>query len=242
MSGTVEFATFIQHLPSEVLPYSVELWEAAEDSGVDPWHLVAILWRESMAGGAPGYRPLHDPAGTGDFIARRPGTVYRQPSGKFYKVPDGGMPGDGGGWGRGLMQIDFGVHNEWVRTGKWKEPKASFEYAAGLLSGYRRYFSTPAPRALLKIDEWRVTNGIPKYGIQAWATLYPWVNHTNALRSDPRPLAGGALDRAALAAYNAGTSGVLQAVAYGIPAEAATSGQDYVTWCEKRIAQWQAPL
>lgn len=242
MSGTVEFATFVQHLPADALPFSVDLWESATYHGVDPWHMVAVLWRESMAGGAPGYRPPHDPAGTGDFIARRPGTSYRQPSGKFYQVPAGGMPGDGGGWGRGLMQIDFAVHNEWVITGAWKDPRKSFDYAAKLLASFRKYFSTPAAGTLIKVDEWRITQGIPKYGIRAWATLYPWVSHADRLRADPRPLAGVDLDRAALAAYNAGPSGVLQALAYGVPAEACTSGQDYVSWCERKISHWKSPL
>ena len=233
MTASVEFYTFVHHLPEEALEYAVECWDAAVTHGVDPWHLVAILWRESLAGTAPGYSPKNSPEGTGDRIPRRAGGTYTQLSGKVYTIPASGLPEDGQGWGRGLMQIDWGVHHEWCLTGVWKTAAGSFDYAAKLLADIRRALGSagPCPPAA----PWRLEHGLPQYKVQPWKGLYPLLHAP----INPRPLSGIDLDRAALAAYNAGIGGVLQALSVGAPAEAATAGQNYVTWCEKHIANWK---
>ena len=69
------------------------------------------------------------PEGTGDFIERRFPTGHR----------DGPLPSDDGGFGRGLMQIDYDYH-EFARTGNWKEPKENISYGAKILHDLRRYF------------------------------------------------------------------------------------------------------
>ncbi len=56
----------------------------------------------------------HGPAGTGDFTPRRFPTRYRT----------GPLPPDGGGFGRGLMQIDFDSH-PFARTGPWRDASAN---------------------------------------------------------------------------------------------------------------------
>jgi len=73
------------------------------------------------------------PEGTGDFIERRFLTRHRE----------GPLPPDGGGFGRGLMQIDYDYH-EFARTGNWKDPKENIFYAAKILHDLRRYFERKA--------------------------------------------------------------------------------------------------
>lgn len=63
------------------------------------------------------------PAGTGDFVPRRFPTAFR-PS---------GLPADGGGFGRGLMQIDFDAF-EFARTGNWQDPQANVEFGCSVFT------------------------------------------------------------------------------------------------------------
>jgi hypothetical protein len=62
------------------------------------------------------------PAGTGDFAPRKCPTACRQ----------GALPPDNGGFGRGLMQIDFDAH-EFARIGSWKDPEQNIKYGCGVL-------------------------------------------------------------------------------------------------------------
>lgn len=70
------------------------------------------------------------PAGTGDFIKRRAPTAYRS----------GPLPPDGGGFGRGLMQIDFDAH-EFARSGNWQDPAANIAYGCQVLAQNRTYLA-----------------------------------------------------------------------------------------------------
>lgn len=91
----------------------------AEQAGVPSSIICGIGSRESHWGLAltpPG------PAGTGDFIPRR----SRRP----WRTSD--LPPDGGGFGRGLMQIDFDAH-PFARTGHWQDPEANILYGCGVL-------------------------------------------------------------------------------------------------------------
>ena len=62
------------------------------------------------------------PSGTGDTIKRRFPTQYRI----------GALPPDGGGFGRGLMQVDFDAH-EFARSGNWKDPAQNIDYGCSVL-------------------------------------------------------------------------------------------------------------
>jgi len=66
------------------------------------------------------------PAGTGDFAQRRFPTQFRQ----------GPLPSDGGGFGRGLMQIDFDAQ-EFARTGSWRDPEQNILAGCKVLAGFR---------------------------------------------------------------------------------------------------------
>ena len=68
------------------------------------------------------------PAGTGDFTGRRFPTKFRTEA----RPPDGGF-------GRGLMQIDFDAH-EFARTGNWKDPRENILYGAKVLADNRDFF------------------------------------------------------------------------------------------------------
>jgi hypothetical protein len=65
-------------------------------------------------------------AGTGDFAPRRYPTKFRT----------GPLPPDGGGYGRGLMQIDYDAH-PFARGDLWKAAGANIQYGAGVLAAAR---------------------------------------------------------------------------------------------------------
>lgn len=102
---------FTGHL-NESDQYREYIARASEISG----YAVPIVWaigsRESGWGLA--LRP-QGPGGTGDFAPR-----------------SGGKPHDGGGYGRGLMQIDYKSH-EFARTGPWSNPRENILYAASVM-------------------------------------------------------------------------------------------------------------
>jgi len=70
------------------------------------------------------------PAGTGDFAPRRGPNQFRS----------GPLPGDGLGFGRGLMQIDFDFQ-EFARTGAWRDPEANIREGCDILSQAVKFFS-----------------------------------------------------------------------------------------------------
>jgi len=195
------------------------------------------MQRESNGGHAlspPG------PAGTGDVHPRKPGTTYLA-DGRYVVGPTG-LPEDGFGWGRGLMQIDYGVHNAWATSADWRQPLVNITKAGELLRRLTTFFETPQSGAGVMIDRWRFTGLHDQKGVTivaGWQDKYglgsagPYV--------DPRPLTDPRkLTLAALAAYNAGQSGVLEAIAASLPADAPTAGNDYASWILNRVEAWEA--
>jgi putative peptidoglycan binding protein/transglycosylase-like protein with SLT domain len=90
----------------------------AQRIGVPSVVIAGIGSRESrwgLANRPPG------PAGTGDFGQRSFPTSFRT----------GPLPDDGG-FGRGLMQIDFDA-SEFARTGNWKDPEANINAGCNVL-------------------------------------------------------------------------------------------------------------
>lgn len=104
---------------TEATKYKAFIEEAAAKHGFSPSLIAGIGSRESHWGLA--LKPV-GPAGTGDFAKRKYPTSLR----------DGPLPPDGGGFGRGLMQIDFDAH-EFARTGKWQDPKENIFYGCKVL-------------------------------------------------------------------------------------------------------------
>jgi hypothetical protein len=68
------------------------------------------------------------PGGRGDFARRRPRGERVTPE-----------PPDGGGYGRGLMQIDYDWH-EFARTGRWQDPRENIMYACIVIDNAYKFF------------------------------------------------------------------------------------------------------
>lgn len=104
---------------AEAVKFKVFINAAAQKIGVDPVVVGGIGSRESRWGlinRPPG------PAGTGDFGPRRFPTAFRA----------GALPPDGGGYGRGLMQIDFDAF-PFARTGNWQDSASNINTGCNVL-------------------------------------------------------------------------------------------------------------
>jgi hypothetical protein len=104
---------------TEALKFKVLINAAAQKIGVDPVVVGGIGSRESRWGlinRPPG------PAGTGDFGPRKFPTAFRIAA----------LPPDGGGYGRGLMQIDFDAF-PFARGGNWQDPNANINTGCSVL-------------------------------------------------------------------------------------------------------------
>lgn len=224
-------AAFRLALPPAVAQYATAILTAAQRFGVDPWALAAIMYNESRGGIASGYTP-QGPAGTGDFIPRWAGNKYFQ-----FANPQTGLPPDGKGWGRGLMQIDYGVHNAWVTTNPWYDAQTNIDKGAEILKWNLDYFRKP-PGSSVTVESWRITKGMPQYGIAPWQSKYPRSTWPTQV-ADVRPLVGQPLYEAAIAAYNVSYPAVLQALGLGLPAEAGTSNQSYVSKFLSLVSGWK---
>lgn len=83
------------------------------------------------------------PAGTGDFAKRRFPTPHRS----------GPLPGDGG-FGRGLLQIDYDA-NEFARTGNWRDAGANILCGCQVLADCLAFFKRKT--SLTDTALWRAT-------------------------------------------------------------------------------------
>jgi len=123
---------------------AVERYRGAIEEGarlceVEPCVIAGIGSRESHWGLA--LKPP-EPGGTGDFYKRRNPTRYR----------NGALPPDGGGFGRGLMQIDYDAH-AFAREGNWQDPHENILYGCGVLRDAFRFMrrkTNLADRPLLR--------------------------------------------------------------------------------------------
>jgi soluble lytic murein transglycosylase-like protein len=103
---------------------------AAAKYSLAPSLICAIGSRESNWGQGSDMRPK-GPAGTGDWAPRNP------------KVWGYAMPPDGLGWGRGLVQIDYG-EGVFGRTGDWMDAAANIDFGSNeLASNIKHYTANP---------------------------------------------------------------------------------------------------
>ena len=99
--------------------YKQFIESAAQQFGLQPAIVCGIGSRESGWGlllKPPG------PGGTGDFAPRKNTKPFRP----------GPLPPDGGGYGRGLMQIDFDAF-PFAQTDEWKDPHANIQFGCQVL-------------------------------------------------------------------------------------------------------------
>lgn len=184
--------------------------------------VILLLSRRASAGSAP-LMPYNDKKRNA-ALALRP---FIRASANRYGIPEeviGGildreslfglylssdLTGDGG-HGRGLMQIDDRFHANYIDKGTWKDPASNIDYGVSLLASYHnqmRMTPTASMRTLIKSAQ--------RLGIDPGQ--YP----------DPRPLIGQDALTAAIAAYNAGTTAVLDAIAAGFNPDLMTTGKNY---------------
>jgi len=231
-------------VPKAIRQWQSQLLLAGRTVGVNPWLLALVMWNESRGGAV-----LTPPGagGTGDFIKRPPSHVTHR-----FADPRTGIPPAGHGWGLGLMQIDWGLHNLWATKNAWGDAQVNINKAAHILKEHLTFFSrTPAPDPTGQggtfIDCWRLERGLPYLSIAPWRTKYsggpplpacsPTAKRVGPYK-DVRPLSGTALYEAAMAAYNAGTSGVLQALVLGLPVDSPTTRQNYVEKAKQALLAW----
>lgn len=103
--------------------YGALIETAAAASGFLPAVIAALGSRESRWGLT--LKPL-GPAGTADFVPRPYGMGHRC----------GPLPPDGAGFGRGLLRLDYDVH-EFARTGDWQDPAANLRFGCQVLGEAR---------------------------------------------------------------------------------------------------------
>lgn len=116
--------------------YTDHIHAAATIAQVPVSIICGIGSRESHWGRA--LRPS-GPGGTGDRIRRN----------NMRKWRTGPLPDDGGGFGRGLMQIDYDAH-EFARTGPWHDPAKNIQYGGQVLADNIRYFQKRGSRDLMR--------------------------------------------------------------------------------------------
>jgi hypothetical protein len=110
--------SLLSQLALVVETYGNIIDDVADRCRVDKCVLAGIGSRES--GWGLTLRPP-GPGGTGDWVPRA-----------------GRMPADGGGFGRGLMQIDYDAQ-AFARSGPWKDPHENIAYACSVLLQSVRY-------------------------------------------------------------------------------------------------------
>lgn len=199
-----------------VAPYLAAVERVARAQGEDLAILVALGSVETEWGWGAGYRPKGSPDGTGDWTARRgrwldapgvqvirdvralplPWAPQRDEAGSIRPGPYA-IPGDGLGWGRGLLQLDY--------------------------CGAFRHLLQPAP--------WPIERQVEAACRHLAATR-------EVLTADHRGHPD--LERANLAAYNAGAGAVLAALRAGADPDSRTKTGRYGAQVLERAAALRA--
>lgn len=145
-------------------------------------------------------------------------------SGVALSPPGPGGTGDGG-HGRGLMQIDDRSHTTWINTNNWKDPYTNIKYGAKVLKQNLSYFSIKPPvgsKVVVSAGSYAANSGVP---VGTYA--------------DPRPLAGGALWAAAVAAYNTGAGNAIKSIAAGKSPDTTTAKKNYSSDVLAKVGSWE---
>lgn len=199
-------------IPPDAKPYGNLILASSARKNISPCITVYLGSRESRWG--YGLTPP-GPGGTGDF-ARRDWGPYA-------------MPPDGKGWGRGLLQLDFGANAEWLKANEWWLPDVNVNRGLDLLNQNIAFFSR---RGTVRIGRRVVADGSGNVVLGKKHAARRGV--APGVYRDPRPLTGEALLRAAVAAYNTGVLNVLYSLATGRSEDLTTAHGDYSEWIVSR--------
>lgn len=203
VSKAVDFsksAAFAAALPSRGRYLADVFLRVGQEVGVSPFLLAALAEQESQ------YGTQLRADGTGDFIPR-----------SWTATP---LPPDGMGWGRGIMQIDYGSERGWLSMNNWRDPYTNIKKAAQIFKA--------------KLDYLKATPKTPTVAVTGDEATRRGV--ASGVYRDPRPLSGDLLFRAALAAYNTGELNALRSVAVGVAPDKTTYGGNYGSTLLPRIA------
>jgi hypothetical protein len=208
---------FIRSLPAPVRVYGNIILDAAKAKNVNAFLLYALGQRES---------------GWGDFLKQLAGDWGARAWSSMQidlfphvtivgKSPQGlalVKPSDGLGWGRGLMQLDYVDQYEWLSKNNWRDPATNVARGCDVLLSKYAFFAGR--------DTATVTDGV-NVTVNSWFSSSFKVDA--GIFPDPRPLLGGVLDAAAVAAYNAAKENVLRMIVSGGIAriDEVTTGKDY---------------
>ncbi len=142
--SSTEITTYPRNSPSlleelqEAVQYKDTVAGAVAQPGLQPALIGGLASRESRWGLALSPR---GPGGTGDKVPRAPKPPLRP----------GSLPSDGG-FGRGLMQIDFDAF-DFAHGDQWKDPGKNIQFGCQVLADYRRFIQSKTHlegRALLQ--------------------------------------------------------------------------------------------
>ena len=109
-----------------------DIQQASKDHGIAAEIVVGVGSRESDWGTTLEPR---GPAGTGDFAPRKP---------RIDLGRTGGLPPDGQGFGRGLMQLDWDAQS-FARTGPWQDAAQNIAFGCQVLESNHRFLKSKLP-------------------------------------------------------------------------------------------------
>lgn len=219
-------------IPSAAEPYAEVILDEAGKAGIDPFIVVALGDRETKWGTSPAYR-----GDTGDYAARcwamdqitKFGPERLRVGGDCGSGGKYVTPYDGLGWGRGLMQIDFGSEADWLFANDWRDPATNIRKGIQVLQQKMRELGSTS----------RLGSLVPGDGtVHVGPATSKKLDVDEGDYEDPRPLTGSDLTVASLAAYNAGSANVIWAIAArgmeGI--DLVTTGENYSSDVSNMIA------
>lgn len=202
----IDVDQLVMALPNYAKPFASAIADAAAAANVDPCLLFGLGDRETGWGTVFAYKQ-----DAGDWAPRSwtEANIAAFPHVRRIGVDAHGrflvMPEDGLGWGRGLMQLDFADQYDWLKSHDWRDPKQNVARGLEVLAQKKAFFSTRAISRPVSDGTSVTVNDWFAQTFRVSAGIYP----------DPRPLEGGVLEAAAIAAYNAAKENVLRMIVAG---------------------------
>jgi len=208
-AGVQKFASV---LPDRSKPYARAIIEASADRDVSPFLMWAIMDHESRSGVAPGYTP-QGPAGVGEAIPRWVSESRLATSYAFARRM-GLLTGK-------TRKTSTGATEYEVRAPKMPgAPREAWGYGLMQID----YASFPE---FIESGKWRDATENIRQGAEVLRQKMRFFMLPSTDPSDPRPLTGDALMKAATAAYNTGEGNVLKSLKAKADIDRTTYTKDY---------------